>query len=61
MEQQIAKAAANELEDDDRVVEAEVSENDKGIFVMAHAKDRMAARSLKGDLHEYPVYIEVKA
>lgn len=59
MKQAMAKSVANQLEDDDRVSHAEVTRNDKGMLVKATCVDRMAARSLRGDLHQFPVYVEV--
>lgn len=59
MKESLAKASAKKLENDDRVEWAEVDRNEKGIYIEARAIDRMAARDLKGDLDEYPVYVEV--
>jgi len=61
MQSELAKATADKLNKDNRVESAEVEQNEKGVFVNVTAVDRMAARDLKGDLGEYPVYVEVSA
>jgi len=57
----MAKAAAEKLRNDDRVETAEVSRNDQGVYVEVEASSRLSAQELKGDLGEYPVYVEVGA
>ncbi len=61
MREQVAEATVEKLENDKRVRSAKIDRNSKGVFVAVDARDRMAARDLKGDLGEYPVYVEVRA
>jgi len=59
MKGHIAKAAASELEADDKVERASVKRNDKGIYVEAVAKDALAKQELKSELHKFSVFIDV--
>lgn len=60
MEYELAEAAAEKLSKDDRVQDAEVDKNEKGIFVRAMANDRLDARDLKQNLDAYPVFVKVE-
>lgn len=59
MKQQLAKATKEKLERDDRVVEASIERNDKGIYVEAKVENEIMRGELKGDLSQYPVWIDV--
>jgi hypothetical protein len=61
MKQELAEATVKKLESDKRVNEAKVCENDKGIYVEARARDRMAAQKLQQDLGSFPVFVDVVA
>lgn len=55
MDAQIARAEADKLERDDRVVSASV----KGDKIVATVTDKLAKHSLKSDLEEYVHYVEL--
>lgn len=61
MKNELAQATKKKLAKDDRVREAEVDKNDKGVFVRARANDRMDARDLEKDLGAFPVFVKVVA
>lgn len=56
MEQALAEAEAEKLEEDPRVKSVSVKTNDRGVFLDVVTTDRMAINSLKRDLHQYQTW-----
>lgn len=60
MEQALAEAEIEKLRDKPEVQSAEIKEGRKGVYIEVTPRDRAAMHELRGQLHDFNVWIELE-
>lgn len=60
MEQAFAEAEVEKLRNKPQVESAEIKVGDKGVFIEVTPEDRTSMHELRGELHKFNVWIELK-